>query len=1716
MTHAMKKTIALLLTLLLFVQLLPMTLAASKETDEGTSAFSGSLSTSQDLLFDFSNNAAAQTRYKSSAYGGYNFDQETNGYWATGYNGTNTNYSISNANGTLRVNITEGSDANGTYGPWLKTTNTYGRLPSSNSSTYQYYPLNYDPSAAQCIKIRFKLNNCTIPTGTTPRFVFEYYYTSGSTYSYKNNIYSDFSYQNNVYQTLTIPLNSTFRNADAIKGFGLRLRNVKATSGTLYIDYIYIGKDTSYKVTSHNDMTFLSQKDVPIASGVNETTVLLKNRDSQPVAGYFATVSPSAMFTFKASYPGYYTAGSSVASRAALAPNLPLTGATTTKQASNYESVFGEEVVFATNADFFNMDTFQPRGYLVMEGNLIQNYGTRQTPYFAVLKDGSYAIRPYGSPLGDVKEAVSGYQWLVRDGAVVKNNDEERHPRTAIGLKADQTVIVFTADGRQEGYSMGMTLQELANLMYAAGCVDAINLDGGGSSTFVSAYSGTTNQVIRNKPCDSTGERVVSTALLLVPATCKHKFTSNSYAVHEDGTHTTACTSCGEKITISHSYTDGLCKCGLREKTSSGLYFGFGNRMADTERYNTPAYGYHNYDLTTNGVWSRGYWATGYNGGSTNYTISNSLGELTMNVTEDYSGTLGQNEIYGPWLKLTNGHGAAPSKSTPTLYSLNYTPTKAKEIQIRFKLSDCTAVGGKTPTVAFEYYYLKNGEYKSALLSKTYSFEDGIYQTVTLPVNPTFTSADAICGFGFRFQHIKSAANGKLTVDFIHIGEESADTLFFDFKNDFASKQRYQNTAYNFYNFDLATSGFWTTGYNVSRTDYAISNSEGVLKVNVQQGYSSAADGSDVIYGPWLKTTNNHGKFTTRTSYDYYPLNYNPENAEYVQIRLKHTGCAVPSGKKPNLVLEFYYTENGIYNMANNITCSYTMDNGTYQILTFPVSSQFKSADEIECLGLRFQHVMGNPEGQIVIDYIYIGPQKDLPNDTYEVSFVDADGTVFETQTVLKGNSVIYSGATPAKAYDAINHYTFSGWDKDLTNIQADTVFAAQFDAQAHTLSYTSVDDDSHNSSCNCGYAISESHTIIECISKTPTCTSTGIKTIACPKCNLSKSEVLPKTDHVWKVLAAVAPTCTDGGQTEGESCSVCGEILVEQKAIDALGHSYKSVVTDPTCTEIGYTTYTCSRCRDSYVDHEIQAAGHSYDNGRITAPPNCTEEGIKTYTCLICGVTKNQTIAPHGHIEVKDGAVAPTCTESGLTEGKHCSVCKEVLLAQTEIAALGHSYDNGVITAEPTCTVAGTKTFTCHCGDTQTETIEKLNHKSTYVAQVAPTCTEDGHEAHYKCSRCEMTFVDEVCRYPLPVEYMVIPATGHSYTYTNNGKNHTVGCVNCDDSATEDHTYVDGKCICGANEPTEQFVETLKPSMSIVVGAEMSVAFTVNQSMVSKYESFYLVVEKDMFGAEAKTVTFGYGEGQTALTPMPNAANPFLHNASFTGLTAKEMGDEIRATLYCVDAEGNIFYGPTQADSVKDYLLRGLDLATSTPEKKTMYVDMLRYGAVAQTYFDYDTDNLVSDDLKEAHLAYATTVIPEAVDGSKAEGGRGTLNTSVVLKARVTLTLSNLKPGANLANMKFIVKDALDGTVIKELPAYNLNPVMVAADFDDVGAKQMRRLITVTLYDGDTAITDTVTWSVESYVAKIRATSTDAVQIDLVNAMLTYGDAVAAYMATQ
>lgn len=93
----------------------------------------------------------------------------------------------------------------------------------------------------------------------------------------------------------------------------------------------------------------------------------------------------------------------------------------------------------------------------------------------------------------------------------------------------------------------------------------------------------------------------------------------------------------------------------------------------------------------------------------------------------------------------------------------------------------------------------------------------------------------------------------------------------------------------------------------------------------------------------------------------------------------------------------------------------------------------------------------------------------------------------------------------------------------------------------------------------------------------------------------------------------------------------------------------------------------------------------------------------------------------------IVDPAVAPTCTAEGLTEGSHCSICREVLVPQQAIPATGHHYDATV--TDPTCTAGGFTVYKCSaCGDTYTadETAAR-GHTEVIHAAIAPKCTKDG-----------------------------------------------------------------------------------------------------------------------------------------------------------------------------------------------------------------------------------------------------------------------------------------------------------------------------------------------------------------------------------------------------
>lgn len=118
-----------------------------------------------------------------------------------------------------------------------------------------------------------------------------------------------------------------------------------------------------------------------------------------------------------------------------------------------------------------------------------------------------------------VREAIGGREWLREDDAVsirpVSGFTTSAHPRTAVGLRADGSLVLAEVDGRQPGYSIGVRAQDLAELLGEQGAVDAIMLDGGGSSTALARLPGNVEAGLVNVPSDGR-ERRVANALFVV------------------------------------------------------------------------------------------------------------------------------------------------------------------------------------------------------------------------------------------------------------------------------------------------------------------------------------------------------------------------------------------------------------------------------------------------------------------------------------------------------------------------------------------------------------------------------------------------------------------------------------------------------------------------------------------------------------------------------------------------------------------------------------------------------------------------------------------------------------------------------------------------------------------------------------------------------------------------------------------------------------------------------------------------------------------------------------------------------------------------------------------------------------------------------------------------------------------------------------------------
>ena len=353
-------------------------------------------------------------------------------------------------------------------------------------------------------------------------------------------------------------------------------------------------------------------------------------------------------------------------------------------------------------------------------------------------------------------------------------------------------------------------------------------------------------------------------------------------------------------------------------------------------------------------------------------------------------------------------------------------------------------------------------------------------------------------------------------------------------------------------------------------------------------------------------------------------------------------------------------------------------------------------------------------------------------------------------------------------------------------------------------------------------------------------------------------------------------------------------------------------------------------------------------------------------------------------------------------------------------------------------------------------------SHENTSdVAAVAPTCTSTGFTAGVICDDCGC-YVSG---------HKVVDMTDHSWdegTVTEEATFEDIGekeytCSQCGETKTEEY-----------EKPLIDLEGT-----SMTLGDSLSVAFVFDITALEEDGAYAVITKEYADGREAMTVE--------VLQEDWKVFSGDLYYFSFDGVAAKEMCDSLSVKVY--NTFGTVITNP-YSDSIQAYAMRMLEKETDA-QLLTLYVDMLNYGAAAQTYFGYDPENLANAQLTEEQKAYATAAYETQ---NNLAAGPGRAGTALTLKSRISLDFifSNEVIGADTTGLYAIaaytnhygekVETRIDVfQAYDEENTYVSVPGLAVADY--------AQAVTCTVYDAEGNAIAWATDSVEGYIHRMSGT---------------------------
>lgn len=436
-------------------------------------------------------------------------------------------------------------------------------------------------------------------------------------------------------------------------------------------------------------------------------------------------------------------------------------------------------------------------------------------------------------------------------------------------------------------------------------------------------------------------------------------------------------------------------------------------------------------------------------------------------------------------------------------------------------------------------------------------------------------------------------------------------------------------------------------------------------------------------------------------------------------------------------------------------------------------------------------------------------------------------------------------------------------------------------------------------------------------------------------------------------------------------------------------------------------------------------------DGAKVEAEDICNNDIV-----LFAHWTKNSAV--HEHTIVIDSAIEATCKQEGKTEGRHCSECNEVIVAQKAIPKTNHKWNSGVVTKEATCAQEGKRIYTCEfCGITKVETIEKTEHKPENIEgipSVKATCEKNGKTAGSYCTVCGEIITPQ----------KLIPARGHLYgewkevkkaTCKEEGAKERI-CENCGEKESqttakvahtrETRNETEATCklegytgdiyckVCGeyleAGKTIEKKEHTWNGGKILVKSTcnkSGSICYTCRECGETKNEKMPLGEHE---GGKAtctqKAVCSSCGKEYGKLDPNNHVGQTEIRNRKNATLTEEGYTGDI----YCLDCNNKIKSGkkipvlPTE----KDAIIRVQDRKASPGTEVTIPVTIEKNSGIAGFSFDviYDKDILTLKSVKS---------------GEVLSDGQISTNGDVIN----WYTTDNVVGNGEILNMTFLVKES-------------------------------------------------------------------------------------------